>query len=188
MCDASLLRFDSTSCKCDCLQGCISVSMTFKQTRLCFVCSRLDSGEKEGDKLRSNLDVIEIIKSTQFPKICEIPNANVPDKKSRPRVSTMLLFVVLTAWYLNYRIALSDWDAFLNKDQNHDAMMRLLRQFDMNMAYGTCVGMKRVDRWNRASSLGLNLPENIQRFLTSVANEVSTDSTWDRLNCKTRIS
>ncbi|GJR29866.1 dihydrolipoyl dehydrogenase 2, chloroplastic-like protein [Tanacetum coccineum] len=123
--------------------------------------------EKEGDKLRSNLDVIEIIKSTQFPQICEIPNANVPDKKSRPR---------------------NDWDAFLNKDQNHDAMMRLLRQFDMNMAYGTCVGMKRVDRWNRASSLGLNLPENIQRFLTSVANEVSTDSTWDCLNCKTRIS
>lgn len=102
-------------------KGCISVSMTFKQTSLCFVCSHLASGEKEGDELRRNLDVIEILKSTQFPKICKIPNANVPDK---------ILDHDRVIWLgdLNYRIALSyhetkklleqnDWDALLNKDQ-----------------------------------------------------------------------
>ncbi|KAI3798500.1 hypothetical protein L1987_33777 [Smallanthus sonchifolius] len=102
-------------------KGCISVSMTFKQTSFCFVCSHLASGEKEGDELRRNSDVIEIIKSTQFPKNCRTPNAKVPDK---------ILDHDRVIWLgdLNYRIALSyhetkklleqnDWDALLNKDQ-----------------------------------------------------------------------
>lgn len=102
-------------------KGCISVSMTFKQTSLCFVCSHLASGEKEGDELRRNSDVIEILRSTQFPKICKTPNPKVPDK---------ILDHNRVIWLgdLNYRIALSyhetkkllehnDWDALLNKDQ-----------------------------------------------------------------------
>ncbi|KAL8193875.1 hypothetical protein R6Q57_026117 [Mikania cordata] len=102
-------------------KGCISVSMTFKQTSFCFVCSHLASGEKEGDELRRNLDVIEILKSTQFPKICRTPNAKIPDK---------ILDHDRIIWLgdLNYRIALSyhetkklleqnNWDALLNKDQ-----------------------------------------------------------------------
>ncbi|KAK9062301.1 hypothetical protein SSX86_019487 [Deinandra increscens subsp. villosa] len=102
-------------------KGCISVSMTFKQTSFCFVCSHLASGEKEGDELRRNLDVIEILKSTQFPKICRTPNAKIPDK---------ILDHDRVIWLgdLNYRIALSYhetkklleqnyWDALLNKDQ-----------------------------------------------------------------------
>ncbi|GKA00413.1 type I inositol polyphosphate 5-phosphatase 10 isoform X1 [Tanacetum coccineum] len=100
--------------------GCISVSMTFKQTSLCFVCSHLASGEKEGDELRRNSDVIEILKSTQFPKICKISNSKCRANLDHDRV----------IWLgdLNYRIALSyhetkklleqnDWDALLNKDQ-----------------------------------------------------------------------
>nr|XP_043632839.1 type I inositol polyphosphate 5-phosphatase 10 [Erigeron canadensis] len=102
-------------------KGCISVSMTFKQTSFCFVCSHLASGEKEGDELRRNLDVIEILKSTQFPRICKTYNAKVPDK---------ILDHDRVIWLgdLNYRIALSyhetkklleqnAWDALLSKDQ-----------------------------------------------------------------------
>ncbi|KAL8240275.1 hypothetical protein R6Q59_013630 [Mikania micrantha] len=102
-------------------KGCISVSMTFKQTSFCFVSSHLASGEKEGDERRRNLDVIEILKSTQFPKICRTQNANVPER---------ILDHDRVIWLgdLNYRIALSyhetkklleqnDWDALLNKDQ-----------------------------------------------------------------------
>lgn len=62
------------------LQGCISVSMSFHRTSFCFVCSHLASGEKEGDELRRNLDVIEILKNTQFPKICRTPGSSVPEK------------------------------------------------------------------------------------------------------------
>ncbi|PWA38151.1 polymerase delta 4 [Artemisia annua] len=67
----------------------------------------------------------------------------------------------------------------LDLKENRDANEEVLRQFDMNMVYGPCVGMKRMDRWNRASSLGLNPPENIHHLLTSAANEVSADSLWD---------
>ncbi|KAL5802006.1 hypothetical protein ACOSQ3_033638 [Xanthoceras sorbifolium] len=102
-------------------KGCISVSMSFHQTSFCFVCSHLASGEREGDELRRNLDVLEILKNTQFPKICRTPNSKVPEK---------ILEHDRVIWLgdLNYRIALSyhdtrklleqnDWDALLNKDQ-----------------------------------------------------------------------
>ncbi|MFS7937440.1 putative DNA polymerase delta, subunit 4 [Helianthus anomalus] len=49
----------------------------------------------------------------------------------------------------------------------------------MNMMYGPCVGMKRIDRWNRASSLGLRPPDDVYRLLTSAASEVCADSLWD---------
>ncbi|KAI3807735.1 hypothetical protein L1987_23669 [Smallanthus sonchifolius] len=67
----------------------------------------------------------------------------------------------------------------LDLQENHDATEELLRQFDMNMMYGPCVGMNRIERWNRASSLGLNPPENICRLLTSAANEVCSNCLWD---------
>ncbi|KAK0591626.1 hypothetical protein LWI29_005046 [Acer saccharum] len=102
-------------------KGCISVSMSFHQTSFCFICSHLASGEKEGDELRRNLDVIEILKNTQFPKICRTPNSKVPEK---------ILEHDRIIWLgdLNYRIALNyhdtrklleqnNWDALLNKDQ-----------------------------------------------------------------------
>nr|GEW62942.1 DNA polymerase delta subunit 4 [Tanacetum cinerariifolium] len=69
--------------------------------------------------------------------------------------------------------------ASLHLKENRDANEEVLRQFDMNMAYGPCVGMKRMDRWQRASSLGLNPPEHIHHLLISATNEVSADSLWD---------
>lgn len=102
-------------------KGCISVSMSLHQTTLCFVCSHLASGEKEGDELRRNLDVIEILRNTQFRKICKAPNSKMPERiVDHDRV----------IWLgdLNYRIALSysetrkllqenDWDTLFEKDQ-----------------------------------------------------------------------
>ncbi|GMG99519.1 hypothetical protein Nepgr_001359 [Nepenthes gracilis] len=102
-------------------KGCISVSMSLYQTSFCFICSHLASGEKEGDELRRNLDVIETLKNTQFPRRCKVPNTRVPEK---------ILDHDRIVWLgdLNYRIALSyaetrrllernDWDALLSKDQ-----------------------------------------------------------------------
>ncbi|KHN10145.1 hypothetical protein GLYMA_15G223200v4 [Glycine max] len=102
-------------------KGCISVSMSFYQTSFCFICSHLASGEKEGDELRRNLDVIEILKNTQFPRICKTPHSRMPDK---------ILDHDRIIWFgdLNYRISLShddakrlvekrDWPALFNKDQ-----------------------------------------------------------------------
>ncbi|XP_038978330.1 type I inositol polyphosphate 5-phosphatase 10-like [Phoenix dactylifera] len=102
-------------------KGCISVSMTLHQTSFCFVCCHLASGEKEGDELRRNSDVIEILKNTQFPNICKTPGRRSPEK---------ILEHDRVIWLgdLNYRIALSysetrrllkgeNWDALFEKDQ-----------------------------------------------------------------------
>ncbi|GKU91446.1 hypothetical protein SLEP1_g5320 [Rubroshorea leprosula] len=102
-------------------KGCIAVSMCFHQTSFCFVCSHLASGEKEGDELRRNSNVLEILRNTQFPRICRTSQTRVPEK---------ILKHDRVIWLgdLNYRIALSyletinfmqqnNWDALLHKDQ-----------------------------------------------------------------------
>ncbi|XP_050367748.1 type I inositol polyphosphate 5-phosphatase 5 isoform X3 [Argentina anserina] len=102
-------------------KGCISISMTLHQTTFCFVCSHLASGEKEGDELKRNADVVEILKATQFPTICKNPN-RLPCEKIVDHDRVIWL------GDLNYRVALSyeetrvllednEWDALLEKDQ-----------------------------------------------------------------------
>ena len=54
--------------------------MSLHQTSFCFVCSHLASGEKEGDELRRNADVAEILKHTQFPKLTKNPNCHAPER------------------------------------------------------------------------------------------------------------
>jgi hypothetical protein len=63
-------------------KGCIAMSMTLHRTSLCFVCSHLASGEKEGDELRRNADVAEIIRTAHFPRACKAPPAGhrVPER------------------------------------------------------------------------------------------------------------
>ncbi|EEC80249.1 hypothetical protein OsI_22205 [Oryza sativa Indica Group] len=105
-------------------KGCIAISMTLHHTSLCFVCSHLASGEKEGDELRRNADVAEILKSAHFPRACR------PAPAAARRVPERILDHDRMIWLgdLNYRMSLSydetrtllednDWDALLEKDQ-----------------------------------------------------------------------
>lgn len=90
------------------LQGCISVSLSFYQTSFCFICSHLASGEKEGDELRRNLDVIEILKNTQFPRICKTPYSRMPDKildhEWASLIETFFFWRVTMQRFLNFLI------------------------------------------------------------------------------------
>ncbi|OEL27145.1 hypothetical protein BAE44_0011836 [Dichanthelium oligosanthes] len=70
-------RYCLVACK---PMGCISVSMSLHQTSLCFVCSHLASGEKEGNELRRNSDVIEILKNTQFRRLCKRSGRRIPER------------------------------------------------------------------------------------------------------------
>ncbi|KAK9144100.1 hypothetical protein Sjap_004003 [Stephania japonica] len=54
---------------------------------------------------------------------------------------------------------------------------QLLREFDMNMAYGPCIGMSRLNRWERAHKLGLNPPEEVG--LTLGKGKVGLQCLWD---------
>ncbi|KAJ3187922.1 hypothetical protein HDU85_006315 [Gaertneriomyces sp. JEL0708] len=46
------------------------------------------------------------------------------------------------------------------------SLLKLLRDFDLNYAYGPCVGLSRLERWKRAKKLDLNPPENVGAVLT----------------------
>ncbi|KAG9133130.1 hypothetical protein Leryth_026348 [Lithospermum erythrorhizon] len=102
-------------------KGSISISMSLHQTSFCFVCSHLTSGEKEGDELRRNSDVMEILRKTRFPRIDRTGDDNLPET---------ILEHDRVIWLgdLNYRIALSyrlakalvemrNWRALLENDQ-----------------------------------------------------------------------
>ncbi|CAN6471298.1 unnamed protein product [Victoria cruziana] len=103
-------------------KGSISISMTLRQTSFCFVCTHLTSGQKEGDEIRRNSDVIEILRKTRFPLSRRFSGpVNSPDN---------ILDHDRIFWLgdLNYRLAYGcedthellerkDWDALLEKDQ-----------------------------------------------------------------------
>ncbi|CAH9111613.1 unnamed protein product [Cuscuta epithymum] len=102
-------------------KGSISVSMSLHRTSFCFICSHLTSGQKEGDELRRNSDVMEILKKTRFPRVNGMGDGDSPQS---------ILEHDRIVWFgdLNYRIALSyrtaktlvemrNWRALLENDQ-----------------------------------------------------------------------
>ncbi|XP_020234559.1 DNA polymerase delta subunit 4 [Cajanus cajan] len=62
-------------------------------------------------------------------------------------------------------------------EDEHKESEVMLRQFDMNMAYGPCIGITRLARWERAQRLGLNPPQEIETLLKG--GKVQPESLWD---------
>ncbi|KAB2014259.1 hypothetical protein ES319_D09G212800v1 [Gossypium barbadense] len=104
-------------------KGSVSVSMTLFQSRLCFVCSHLTSGHKDGAEQRRNADVYEIIRRTRFSSV-------IDTDQSQTIPSHDQIF-----WFgdLNYRLSMSDtkvrklvalkrWDELLKNDQLHNEL------------------------------------------------------------------
>ncbi|KAI3984426.1 hypothetical protein MKX01_011380 [Papaver californicum] len=103
-------------------KGSISISMTLYRTSFCFVCTHLTSGEKEGDEVRRNSDVMEILKKTRFLSSRKLQHEIFPDN---------ILSHDKIIWLgdLNYRLSSpgcvdthdllkkNDWQALLEKDQ-----------------------------------------------------------------------
>ncbi|KAJ7625500.1 DNA polymerase delta, subunit 4-domain-containing protein [Roridomyces roridus] len=57
------------------------------------------------------------------------------------------------------------------QDKFHDA----LRVFDLSYEYGPCIGVTRLERWERAFAMGLNPPGEVKEILTcqQAANDTS---------------
>ncbi|XP_057415472.1 type I inositol polyphosphate 5-phosphatase 2-like isoform X2 [Lotus japonicus] len=99
-------------------KGSVSVSMSLFQSRMCFVCSHLSSGQKEGAEHRRNSDVHEILRRTRFSSVFDADQPQTIPSHDQ-------IF-----WFgdLNYRINLLDvevrklvaqkkWDELMNYDQ-----------------------------------------------------------------------
>ncbi|KAF7126450.1 hypothetical protein RHSIM_Rhsim11G0011700 [Rhododendron simsii] len=99
-------------------KGSVSVSMSLFQTRLCFVCSHLTSGQKDGDEQRRNSDVQEILRRTHFSSVIDVDQSQTIPSHDQ-------IF-----WFgdLNYRLNMLDaevrnlvdkkqWDELLHSDQ-----------------------------------------------------------------------
>ncbi|KAI0765638.1 DNA polymerase delta, subunit 4-domain-containing protein [Trametes elegans] len=54
----------------------------------------------------------------------------------------------------------------------------ILRVFDLSYEYGPCVGVSRLDRWERAHALGLNPPPEVKEIL--MTQESSTDAQFSQ--------
>ncbi|XP_027334961.1 type I inositol polyphosphate 5-phosphatase 2-like isoform X1 [Abrus precatorius] len=99
-------------------KGSVSVSMSLFQSRLCFVCSHLTSGQKDGAEIRRNSDVHEILRRTCFSSVFDTDQPQTIPSHDQ-------IF-----WFgdLNYRINMMDgevrklvaqkkWDELMNYDQ-----------------------------------------------------------------------
>ncbi|KAG9157849.1 hypothetical protein Leryth_000028 [Lithospermum erythrorhizon] len=103
-------------------KGSVSISMTLHQTTFCFICTHLASGEKEGDELKRNSDVSEILRRTRFPQK-RLPGKPIPPGDIMDHEKIFWL------GDLNYRLASTssivtcellkknDWQTLLEKDQ-----------------------------------------------------------------------
>ncbi|WOL16251.1 type I inositol polyphosphate 5-phosphatase 8 [Canna indica] len=98
-------------------KGSISISMSLQQTTFCFICTHLASGEKDGDEVRRNSDVMEILKRTKFLQSPHSPQTILQHEK------------VIWLGDLNYRLDSTtgsnahellqenNWQSLLEKDQ-----------------------------------------------------------------------
>ncbi|KAG6334261.1 hypothetical protein ID866_4818 [Astraeus odoratus] len=86
------------------------------------------------------------------PVAPERENLDVEDKADRYR-----------RYYNEAREKLGYIDPIHSNGQNKIHMM--LRFFDMSYEYGPCVGMTRLERWERAETLGLNPPSEVRHIL-----------------------
>ncbi|KAH7678014.1 phosphatidylinositol-bisphosphatase protein [Dioscorea alata] len=104
-------------------KGSISISMTIRSTAFCFVCTHLASGEKDGDEVRRNSDVSEILKRTRFKPSRRFSKSSMVSPETISEHDKVI-------WLgdLNYRLTTScsdthellkknDWQALLEKDQ-----------------------------------------------------------------------
>ncbi|GLJ15987.1 hypothetical protein SUGI_0264650 [Cryptomeria japonica] len=92
-------------------KGSVSVSLSLHQTSFCFVCTHLASGQKQGDEIRRNFDVAEILKRTRFPR----------DAKSGLELPQTIEGHDRIIWFgdLNYRLTIAESEAkslILQKD------------------------------------------------------------------------
>lgn len=52
--------------------------------------------------------------------------------------------------------------------ENENEISKILRIFDLSDEYGPCIGVSRLERWERAHAMGLNPPEEVREILNTL--------------------
>ncbi|KAF0898449.1 hypothetical protein E2562_007285 [Oryza meyeriana var. granulata] len=58
-----------------------------------------------------------------------------------------------------------------------------LRQFDMDLKFGPCIGVTRLQRWERASAMGLHPPPHLRDLLLNNASTGNRNNNDPSLEC-----
>ncbi|KAJ3692573.1 hypothetical protein LUZ60_011668 [Juncus effusus] len=99
-------------------KGSVSISMSFFQTRLCFVCSHLTSGHKTGDQQKRNSDVYEILQRTRFSSLLDSQKPLlIPSHDRIFWFGDLNYRLEMPDSQVRYFVALNQWDLLLNSDQ-----------------------------------------------------------------------
>ncbi|XP_052186767.1 uncharacterized protein LOC127797699 [Diospyros lotus] len=108
----------------------------------------------------------------QRKKTAGISKPKGKESKSSPKHSVTLGSNVVQSPAL-----ISHGSLDLTDEYDCDKNEMLLRQFDMNMVYGPCLGISRLARWERACSLGLNPPKEIEHLIRNP--DIRAECLWD---------
>ncbi|XP_039146430.1 type IV inositol polyphosphate 5-phosphatase 7-like isoform X1 [Dioscorea cayenensis subsp. rotundata] len=101
-------------------KGSISISMSLHQTSFCFVCSHLTSGQKDGDELRRNSDVMEILRKTRFQRVqglCDKSPETIIEHDRIIWLGDLNYRIALSYRYVKALVEMRNWKALLEKDQ-----------------------------------------------------------------------
>ncbi|KAI8080354.1 DNA polymerase delta, subunit 4-domain-containing protein [Thamnidium elegans] len=71
----------------------------------------------------------------------------------------------------------------IHRERLRNETDRMLRSFDLNYKYGPCVGIKRIDRWERANNLGLNPPESVKEDLVGAKTSMYQECLFSQFRC-----
>ncbi|KAF9072093.1 DNA polymerase delta, subunit 4-domain-containing protein [Rhodocollybia butyracea] len=114
--------------------------------------SRVNTNEKEEQTKTSTKERLELQKKAEQIKspAKERPELKVNDSRWKK--------VATRARETNGNLQLIHAE---KQNRIHD----ILRVFDLTYNYGPCIGISRIDRWERAQALGLNPPSEIRDIL-----------------------
>ncbi|GLJ17875.1 hypothetical protein SUGI_0312680 [Cryptomeria japonica] len=62
-------------------------------------------------------------------------------------------------------------------EEEEDCVEQILKQFDLDMRYGPCLGLSRMERWQRAVQLGLSPSQDVKDLLDRAGG--MSDCVWE---------
>ncbi|KAF8997915.1 DNA polymerase delta, subunit 4-domain-containing protein, partial [Cyathus striatus] len=114
-------------------------------------------------KAKSNKAAVE-----EHPKRLFKPKNNIEILKSEDKASLADLNPKDPRWRKQYALAREQLNGLQPvHGENENRVHEILRIFDLSYQYGPCVGVTRLERWERAYALGLDPPSEIKEILST---------------------